>query len=113
MKESVDLVVVGAGIAGASTACFAARAGLRVVVVDRGLPAGGASGRTAGWDGPSPGSWAAPTSRRARSLRSRSIERRAARQSAASTSTSGARSPNGRTRMPSRRSCSIGGLRRV
>ena len=49
MKESVDLVVVGAGIAGASTACFAARAGLRVVVVDRGLPAGGASGRTAGY----------------------------------------------------------------
>jgi glycine/D-amino acid oxidase-like deaminating enzyme len=49
MKESVDLIVVGAGIAGASTACFAARAGLRVVVVDRGLPAGGASGRTAGY----------------------------------------------------------------
>ena len=49
MKESVDLVVVGAGIAGASTACFAARAGLRVVVVDRGLPSGGASGRTAGY----------------------------------------------------------------
>ncbi len=49
MAHSVDLVVVGAGIAGASTACFAARAGLRVVVVDRGLPAGGASGRTAGY----------------------------------------------------------------
>jgi sarcosine oxidase subunit beta len=49
MSQSVDLVVVGAGIAGASTACFAARAGLRVVVVDRGLPAGGASGRTAGY----------------------------------------------------------------
>jgi sarcosine oxidase, subunit beta len=49
MIQSVDLVVVGAGIAGASTACFAARAGLRVVVVDRGLPAGGASGRTAGY----------------------------------------------------------------
>ena len=49
MSHAVDLVVVGAGIAGASTACFAARAGLRVVVVDRGLPAGGASGRTAGY----------------------------------------------------------------
>jgi sarcosine oxidase subunit beta len=49
MKESVDLIVVGAGIAGASTARFAARAGLRLVVVDRGLPAGGASGRTAGY----------------------------------------------------------------
>ena len=49
MTQPADLVVVGAGIAGASTACFAARAGLRVVVVDRGLPAGGASGRTAGY----------------------------------------------------------------
>jgi sarcosine oxidase subunit beta len=49
MTQPVDLVVIGAGIAGASTACFAARAGLRVVVVDRGLPAGGASGRTAGY----------------------------------------------------------------
>jgi sarcosine oxidase, subunit beta len=49
MTQPVDLVVVGAGIAGASTAHFAARAGLRVVVVDRGLPAGGASGRTAGY----------------------------------------------------------------
>jgi sarcosine oxidase subunit beta len=49
MTRPVDLVVVGAGIAGASTACFAARAGLRVLVVDRGLPAGGATGRTAGY----------------------------------------------------------------
>jgi sarcosine oxidase subunit beta len=49
MTQPVDLVVVGAGIAGASTACFAARAGLRVVVADQGLPAGGASGRTAGY----------------------------------------------------------------
>jgi sarcosine oxidase subunit beta len=49
MSESADLVVLGAGIAGASTAFFAARAGLRVVVVERGLPAGGASGRTAGY----------------------------------------------------------------
>jgi sarcosine oxidase subunit beta len=49
MTQPVDLVVVGAGIAGASTAFFAARAGLRVVVVDQGQPAGGASGRTAGY----------------------------------------------------------------
>jgi glycine/D-amino acid oxidase-like deaminating enzyme len=49
MTRPVDLVVVGAGIAGASTAFFAARAGLRVVVIDRGLPAGGATGRTAGY----------------------------------------------------------------
>jgi sarcosine oxidase subunit beta len=49
MTRPIDLVVVGAGIAGASTACFAARAGLRVTVVDQGSPAGGASGRTAGY----------------------------------------------------------------
>src|SRR5262245_10673981 len=49
MSQSADLVVVGAGIAGASTAYFAARAGLEVVVIERGLPAGGASGRTAGY----------------------------------------------------------------
>jgi sarcosine oxidase, subunit beta len=49
MSQAADLVVIGAGIAGASTAYFAARAGLRVVVVDRGIPAGGASGRTAGY----------------------------------------------------------------
>jgi glycine/D-amino acid oxidase-like deaminating enzyme len=41
--------VVGAGIAGVSTAFFAARAGLRVALVERGLPAGGASGRAAGY----------------------------------------------------------------
>jgi sarcosine oxidase, subunit beta len=49
MAQPVDLVVVGAGIAGASTAYFAARAGLHVVVVDRGQPAGGATGRTSGY----------------------------------------------------------------
>lgn len=49
MSATADLVVLGAGIAGASTAFFAARAGLRVVVVERGLPAGGATGRTAGY----------------------------------------------------------------
>lgn len=49
MAQSADLVVLGAGIAGASTAFYAARGGLRVVVIDRGLPAGGATGRTAGY----------------------------------------------------------------
>jgi sarcosine oxidase subunit beta len=49
MGQAADLVVVGAGIAGASTGFFAARAGLRVTVIDRGLPAGGATGRTAGY----------------------------------------------------------------
>jgi sarcosine oxidase subunit beta len=47
--RTADLVVIGAGIAGASTAHFAARSGLRVVVVERELPASGASGRTAGY----------------------------------------------------------------
>jgi glycine/D-amino acid oxidase-like deaminating enzyme len=45
VAHSVDLVVVGAGIAGASTACFAARAGLRVVVGRPRSTAGDASGR--------------------------------------------------------------------
>jgi sarcosine oxidase subunit beta len=49
VPQTADLVVIGAGIAGGSTAFFAARAGARVVVVDQALPAGGASGRTAGY----------------------------------------------------------------
>jgi len=49
MGRTADVVVIGAGIAGAGTAFFAAAAGLRVVVVDRSLPASGASGRTAGY----------------------------------------------------------------
>ena len=49
MAQTADLVVVGAGIAGASVAFFAADAGLRVTVVEQGLPGGGASGRTAGY----------------------------------------------------------------
>jgi D-hydroxyproline dehydrogenase subunit beta len=46
--DVADVVVVGAGIIGAATACFAARAGLRVVVLDRGPVAGGTSGRGEG-----------------------------------------------------------------
>ncbi|HEU4674419.1 MAG TPA: FAD-binding oxidoreductase [Motilibacteraceae bacterium] len=38
---AADVVVVGAGMVGAATAYFAARAGLRVVVLDRGTVAGG------------------------------------------------------------------------
>jgi len=49
MTRTADLVVVGAGIAGAGIAFFAARAGLRVCVVEQGLPASGASGQTAGY----------------------------------------------------------------
>ncbi|MEU5947982.1 FAD-binding oxidoreductase [Micromonospora sp. NPDC047465] len=40
---SADLVVVGAGVVGAASAYFAALAGLRVVVVERGAIAGGTS----------------------------------------------------------------------
>jgi len=49
MAETADLVVVGAGIAGASVGFFAAQRGLRVVVIEQGLPASGASGFTAGY----------------------------------------------------------------
>lgn len=38
-----DLLVVGAGIVGAATAYLAARAGLAVTVLDRGVPGGGTS----------------------------------------------------------------------
>ncbi|SEO87126.1 NAD(P)/FAD-dependent oxidoreductase [Actinacidiphila rubida] len=40
---AADLVVVGAGVVGAATAYFAARAGLRVTVVERGAIGGGTS----------------------------------------------------------------------
>ncbi|WP_103884690.1 NAD(P)/FAD-dependent oxidoreductase [Actinacidiphila yanglinensis] len=40
---SADLVVVGAGVVGAAAAYFAALAGLRVTVVERGAPGGGTS----------------------------------------------------------------------
>jgi glycine/D-amino acid oxidase-like deaminating enzyme len=43
MQRSADVVVVGAGVVGAACAYFAAHAGLRVVVVDRGPVAGGTS----------------------------------------------------------------------
>jgi sarcosine oxidase subunit beta len=49
MATTADLVVIGAGIGGASTAFFAAWSGLRVVVVEQALPGSGASGRTAGY----------------------------------------------------------------
>ncbi|MGH7319659.1 MAG: NAD(P)/FAD-dependent oxidoreductase [Candidatus Rokuibacteriota bacterium] len=49
MTQTADVVVLGAGIAGASTAFFAAAAGLKVIVVETSLPGAGASGRTAGY----------------------------------------------------------------
>src|SRR6478609_9618540 len=39
-----DVVVIGAGVVGAACAYYAARAGLDVVVVDRGAVAGGTTG---------------------------------------------------------------------
>src|SRR5258708_4250892 len=57
--ENVDVVVVGAGIAGASVAYFLARAGVKkVVVLDRTGVAAGASGRSSGvvaWNNPQVG----------------------------------------------------------
>ena len=44
MAVTADVVVVGAGVVGAACAYAAARAGLRVVVLDRGAVAGGTSG---------------------------------------------------------------------
>ena len=49
MPQTADLVVIGAGIAGASTGFFAASLGLKTVVLDKGLPGSGATGRTAGY----------------------------------------------------------------
>jgi len=43
-SATADVVVVGAGIVGAACAYYAARAGLRVAVVDRGSVAGGTTG---------------------------------------------------------------------
>lgn len=43
MNRPSDVLVVGAGVMGAATAYFAARQGLRVTVLDKGLPASGTS----------------------------------------------------------------------
>ena len=47
-KQSTDVLIVGAGIVGLSAALFLARAGKKVVVLDRGHPNSGASGGNAG-----------------------------------------------------------------
>src|SRR4051795_7366989 len=44
LPATADVVVVGAGVVGAACAYFAARAGLRVAVLDRGPVAGGTTG---------------------------------------------------------------------
>ncbi len=51
MTSTFDVVVVGAGIVGASVAYHLARAGADVVLVDRALPASGASGVSFAWIG--------------------------------------------------------------
>ncbi len=48
LERNADVVVVGAGVVGAACAYYAARAGLHVVVVDRGTVAGGTSSRGEG-----------------------------------------------------------------
>ena len=49
IPESADVVVIGAGIVGVSTAWFLARQGVRVVVCEKGLVAGEQSSRNWGW----------------------------------------------------------------
>jgi sarcosine oxidase subunit beta len=51
MSESFDIVVVGAGIVGLSTAWRAAREGARVLVLDKGATAAEASSRATGFAG--------------------------------------------------------------
>jgi glycine/D-amino acid oxidase-like deaminating enzyme len=46
-----DIVVVGAGIVGASIAWHTARLGADVTIIDKGLPASGATGDSFGWVG--------------------------------------------------------------
>jgi sarcosine oxidase subunit beta len=46
MAETADLVVVGAGIAGSSVAFFAAKSGMKVIVVEKDFPGG--TGATSG-----------------------------------------------------------------
>jgi glycine/D-amino acid oxidase-like deaminating enzyme len=52
-----DVVVVGAGIVGASIAYHAAQRGCAVTLVDRASPASGVTGGSFAWIGDAPGSW--------------------------------------------------------
>ncbi|ABD56207.1 NAD(P)/FAD-dependent oxidoreductase [Jannaschia sp. CCS1] len=49
LPDAVDLAVIGGGVLGISTALFAARAGLSVVVLEKGRVAAEQSGRNWGW----------------------------------------------------------------
>lgn len=46
--DSADVVVIGAGVSGLSSAYFLAKAGKDVLVVDKGIVGGEASGRNGG-----------------------------------------------------------------
>ena len=46
--ENADVVVIGGGVSGLSSAYFLAKAGLDVVVVEKGVVGGEASGRNGG-----------------------------------------------------------------
>ncbi|HTW91724.1 MAG TPA: FAD-binding oxidoreductase [bacterium] len=48
MKRSADVVVIGAGITGAATGYYLAKSGLKVLVVERGFPCAGSTGRCIG-----------------------------------------------------------------
>jgi glycine/D-amino acid oxidase-like deaminating enzyme len=49
LPEATDVIIVGAGIAGISAAWFLNKAGLRVVVCEKGIVAGEQSSRNWGW----------------------------------------------------------------
>ena len=49
LPPSADVIIIGAGIIGMSTAMFLAEQGLRVVVCEKGVVAGEQSSRNAGW----------------------------------------------------------------
>lgn len=49
LPEAVDLAVIGGGVIGVSTALFAARRGLKVVLLEKGRVAGEQSSRNWGW----------------------------------------------------------------
>ena len=49
LPEAVDVVVIGAGVVGVSTAYFLARSGARVAVFEKGRVAGEQSSRNWGW----------------------------------------------------------------
>ena len=49
MTDSADVIVVGAGVQGASLAFHLARRGASVLILERGVVAAGATGRSSGF----------------------------------------------------------------